>query len=112
MNDFIFTLLVLGCSHDLNVCREVAAEPMIFQTEQLCEDHTISASREVDDFPIAITQCIAVNQSQVAEIADAKWYFSADGSLHLSIPASDANLADLSAEPAVSPQPITVIENG
>lgn len=112
MNDFIFTLLVLGCSHNLDVCREVKTEPVVFQTMAACESSVEPAARSVENFPMAVVQCLPVEVSAADNLAQADWYFAADGSLQLSIPAGASTLANFEAEPSVEIEIAESNDNG
>ncbi|MGB7433620.1 MAG: hypothetical protein WA921_14235 [Ahrensia sp.] len=95
MNEFIYALLVLGCSHNLDVCREATAQPMIFETSQACEASVQTAYLSVDDFPMAVAQCIPLEASSFNVNSETEWFFAADGSLQLQVLPETTEVATL-----------------
>lgn len=73
-------LLLVGCSDDMLVCRELPAPTPIYETAEECEAE-IEASMIAfsDRFPQVLGQCVATDPALEELDAELVWRVSADG---------------------------------
>lgn len=91
MSDTVFALIILGCSQNLDVCRDTPAGVTVHESRAQCEAHMADATQAAANFPVALGRCITMNATDTAMIDNASWFFAADGSLHLSLPPQTKN---------------------
>lgn len=81
MEPIVFAMFLMGCGHNLDVCRPVEAPDSRFETRAACEEAITGASRRVDGFPTAVGACVELDPARSAGQPDYLWYFAADGRL-------------------------------
>lgn len=102
MNETLFALLVMGCSHSLDVCRETPGDMAVFESRIECKEELNFAVRTIADFPLGIGKCVEIEPQNRSNLSSAQWYFAVDGTLHLRVPSqSDPQQANGSSEVAV-----------
>ena len=73
-------LLLIGCSDDMLVCREMPVPTPVYETIEECESEIeasmISAS---DRFPQILGQCISIDPALEETDAELVWSIAADG---------------------------------
>lgn len=68
MEQAVFALILMGCSHNLDVCEPVEQSFTAYKTEIACDDAVSRKIRLIDDFPMAIAECRKVD-AQILESA-------------------------------------------
>lgn len=79
-------LLLIGCSDDMLVCRELPAPAPAYETVEECEQQ-IEASMIsfTDRFPQVLGQCVQVDPALEGTDAELVWSIAADGTFLASI---------------------------
>ncbi|WP_375566877.1 hypothetical protein [Oceaniradius stylonematis] len=81
MENAVFALFMMGCGHQLDVCRPVDTHAELFEDRTTCEAGLESAARNVDTHPIAVGKCVAVDPASATADMRFKWFFAANGEL-------------------------------
>ncbi|MEQ8295969.1 MAG: hypothetical protein RIB53_02500 [Roseitalea porphyridii] len=81
MEPIVFAMFIMGCGHNLDVCRPVDTSTQQFETRAACEEAIPAAARDVTGFPTAIGACVGLSATQASARPDYLWYFAADGRL-------------------------------
>jgi hypothetical protein len=81
-------MLILGCDHSMMVCREVPEPAPHYASVEACEADKDMRVRFVD-FPVAVTDCVAVPGLAPGEKVVIDWRLDAVGNL-----LADAELRD------------------
>lgn len=73
-------LLLVGCSDDMLVCRELPAPVPVYETVAECESGLDSSMTSFSDaFPQIVGQCINVDPALEESNAELVWSIAADG---------------------------------
>lgn len=79
-------LLVIGCSDDLQSCKELPAPIPVFETAQECETQLPGSFKVfIGKYPQVFAQCLAVNPEMEETDADLVWDIKPDGTLVASV---------------------------
>lgn len=95
-------LLIVGCSGDLQECRELPAPVPLYETAEECDAVLPAAIREFSGRqPKVFAQCIHVDPAMEEEDAVLTWDIRPDGKLEASVEAAEVVVA---SNPAQSPE--------
>lgn len=97
MTSTIAIMLLLGCTPDLQLCREVNLPPVTYLTASACETDIEGTTRSIKGFPVVIGKCVPVEGFQPAGTVKVNWYF--DRARQLTVRAATAS-------PAPAPAPV------
>ena len=79
-------LLIVGCSADLNECRELPAPVSVYETVEQCRDDVVIARAIYSgDMPHVVATCIDVDPAMEEEDAELVWDINPDGTLYAEI---------------------------
>ena len=93
-------LLVLGCSDDLSVCKELPAPTPIFETAQECDAILPSTMKSfVGKYPQIMAQCVAVDPANEDQDAELVWDIRPDGTLFAAVETPDVVVASNGSTP-------------
>lgn len=79
-------LLIVGCSGEMDQCRELPAPAPIFETQEECEAEKRFASRELAaEADRVLATCVFVDPALVYDDAVLEWDITSDGRLTASL---------------------------
>lgn len=87
-------MILIGCSGDLQVCKEYPAPAVAFETVEQCETdlspaiHTISASAEK-----SFGKCVEIDPALIYEDAEIVWDVTQDGGLEVALEVINPHMA-------------------
>ncbi|GLS30577.1 hypothetical protein SAMN04488498_103106 [Mesorhizobium albiziae] len=91
-------LLIIGCSDNLEQCRELPSPVTVFETVEECEDALPVGLRTFSgQHPQIFAKCLTVDPAMEEEDAELTWDVKPDGTLVASIGAPDVMVASDSA---------------
>ncbi|MCI5073840.1 hypothetical protein [Oricola sp.] len=81
MEPIVAVMLVLGCDHSMMVCRQ-APEPIVqYASVESCEEEMGIRVRMIDDYPMAVVECIKMPELASGQNVVVDWRFDATGGL-------------------------------
>ena len=94
-------LLIVGCSGNLDACKEIEAPgPVIYETMEECAGDLAQAGDETRKMaPRVFSQCVYVDPAMEEEDAELVWDITPDGRLKAAIVANGATIASVSSNP-------------
>ncbi|WP_157018494.1 hypothetical protein [Mesorhizobium xinjiangense] len=88
-------LFIVGCSADLEDCRELPAPVPLFETAQACKVEHARAERRFDGlYPRVFMTCFEVDPALEYENAELVWDVEPDGRLVVEIVPTDIMVAE------------------
>ncbi|WP_306117524.1 MULTISPECIES: hypothetical protein [unclassified Roseitalea] len=93
MEQMVFAIFMMGCGHNLDVCRPIDNPEPVFESRASCERELERTARQVTGFPTAIGSCIEVEERRADADLEFDWFFAADGRLIVEPRSTDLQLA-------------------
>jgi hypothetical protein len=90
MSDPLFALFLMGCSHDMGVCRAVEEADKTFEARNVCQSELDSELRTTDLFPVIVGKCVEIDSSGSANADQIQWFVDRQGNLAVQTLASDS----------------------
>ncbi|MBO6638137.1 MAG: hypothetical protein JJ920_13305 [Roseitalea sp.] len=81
MENAVFALFLMGCGHNLDVCRPQASPVDFYQTEAACHADFEEIARRVQDYPTTVGTCVPLVQTALESDLTFSWFFAANGEL-------------------------------
>lgn len=104
MEPIVAVMLVLGCDHSMMVCRQ-APEPIIEYTSvETCEADKEMRARMIDDYPVAVVDCVKVPGIAPDQKVAIDWRFDAVGNLLSEARLRDSGRMTADASPVIATQ--------
>lgn len=95
-------LLIVGCSGNLDACKEIPAPgPVLYETMEECAADLPQARDDTRSVaPRVLSQCVYVDPAMEEEDAELVWDVTPDGRLKAAVVANGATVAAVSPDPA------------
>jgi len=75
-------MLLLGCSHDAQICQPLEVAAPYYETVQTCESDVLSQEHLYGDgYPITVAKCLDVDNLPAQEAVKINWHFNDNGVL-------------------------------
>ena len=75
-------MLLLGCSHDAQICEPAELDQPYYETIQQCEgDIAAQRHHSGEGYPITVVKCLEVNKLPANEAVKIQWHFNENGVL-------------------------------
>ena len=78
-------MLILGCDHSMMVCREIARPAYQYTSVAECEADKSLQVRFVDNYPMAVAECVAAPGLEQGQKVVIDWRIDASNGLHAEV---------------------------
>lgn len=82
MEPIVAVMLILGCDHSMMVCRQTNEAVEQYASVESCEADKAIQVRFVDNYPMAVAECIAVPNLEPGQKVVVDWRIDATRGLH------------------------------
>lgn len=85
MTETLFALFMLGCSHQLDVCRPIGVPLVRYETDAECQMAMDEMMRIDAGFPVTVGKCVQADVASFERDMVFAWHFEADGRLDVNL---------------------------
>lgn len=92
-------MLLLGCSHDVQICEPAELDHPYYESIAQCESDISAQEHYAEGYPLTVVKCIEVDQLSAKESVKIEWHFNTNGVLiAYAGPVQSDNLNDPNAD--------------